>query len=241
MTDSSVSPLEATRPPGQDPAAALPLNPRDGVTTIAVTGEYAVQGGLTSGSLPRTIAALALPAVASMLLMTTFYTADAFWVGQKIGATGLAAVSTSLFWIWMIISCADMVSVGLTAVASRRHGERNPHAAARVVGDAVLFALLLGGTIAAAGHAELPWMFAEMHTPAEVTTLGIQYLGTYLIGAPLIFGFFAVDAAFRAAGDTRTPFLLLVTTVAAALVLDPVLIMGLGPAPRMGITGAAAR
>ena len=46
-----------------------------------------------------------------------------------------------------------------------------------------------------------------MDTPPEVTALGMCYLGTYLLGAPLIFGFFAIDAAFRASGDTRTPFL----------------------------------
>ena len=42
-----------------------------------------------------------------------------------------------------------------------------------------------------------------------MTALGTRYLGTYLLGAPLIYGFFAVDATFRAAGDTRTPFVLL--------------------------------
>src|SRR6185437_15017873 len=206
--------------------------PRDGLLTVAVTGEYGANPAITSGPLARAIVVFALPAVASMLLMTLFYSVDAFWVGQKIGAAGLAAVSTSIFWIWMIISCADMISVGLTAVASRRHGQGRP-------GDAVVYALFIGAVIAVAGHLALDRMFAVMDTPPDVTVLGVRYLGTYLIGAPLIFGFFAVDAAFRASGDTRTPFLLLVTTVAAALVLDPVLILGLGPAPRLGIAGAA--
>jgi putative MATE family efflux protein len=60
-----------------------------------------------------------------------------------------------------------------------------------------------------------------------------------MVGAPLIFGFFAVDAAFRASGDARTPFLLLAVSVGFTLILDPVLIMGIGPAPRLGIAGAA--
>jgi putative MATE family efflux protein len=214
------------------------LDPRDGLAT-AITGEYQSVTSLVSGSLTRTVATVALPAVASTLLMTLFATVDAFWVGTRIGPRGLAAVSTSIFWVWMLISCAEMVSVGLTAVASRRHGERRHDAAARAVGDAIVFAVALALVLGVAGTIRLDALFGIMHTPPEVTALGERYLGTYLLGAPLIFGFFAVDAAFRAAGDTRTPFLLLLGCVLAALALDPVLILGLGPAPRLGIAGAA--
>jgi putative MATE family efflux protein len=97
----------------------------------------------------------------------------------------------------------------------------------------------VGACIAVAGTLMVDQLFAIMGTPPEVTALGRRYLGTYLIGAPLIYGFFAVDAAFRAAGDTRTPLALLAASVAVTLVLDPVLILGLGPAPRLGIAGAA--
>ena len=227
-----------TRPPDTNPAAALPMDPRDGLAT-AITGEYASVKSLVSGSLTRTVTTVALPAVASTLLMTLFATVDAFWVGTRIGPRGLAAVSTSIFWVWMLVSCAEMISVGLTAVAARRHGERRHDAAARAVGDAIILAVVLAAVLGAAGIANIDALFGIMHTPSEVTALGREYLGTYLLGAPLIFGFFAVDAAFRAAGDTRTPFLLLLGCVVAALALDPVLILGLGPAPRLGIAGAA--
>ena len=232
------SPMLDTRPPDTNPAAALPLNPRDGLATV-ITGDYASVTSLVSGSLTRTVATVAIPAVASTLLMTLFATVDAFWVGTRIGPRGLAAVSTSIFWVWMLVSCAEMVSVGLTAVASRRHGERRHDAAARAVGDAIVFAVALASVLGVTGILRLDALFGIMHTPPEVTALGERYLGTYLLGAPLIFGFFAVDAAFRAAGDTRTPFLLLLGCVLTALALDPVLILGLGPAPRLGIAGSA--
>jgi putative MATE family efflux protein len=148
-------------------------------------------------------------------------------------------VSTSVFWVWGIVSIAEMVSIGLTAVAARRHGEGRPDEAARVSADALLLALTLGVVVAIAGTLALSQLFAIMGTPASVTALGRHYLGTYLLGAPLIFGFFAIDAAFRAAGDTRTPLALLATSVVVTLLLDPVLILGLGPAPRLGVTGAA--
>jgi putative MATE family efflux protein len=171
--------------------------------------------------------------------MTLFSSVDAFWVGTRIGPTGLAAVSTSLFWIWMIISLAEMIGVGLTAVAARRFGERRLDEAARLSGDSLLFAVALGIVVALLGTWALPYLFSLMQTPPDVTALGTIYLRTYLLGTPLIYGFFAIDATFRASGDTKTPFVLLLASVAITLVLDPVLLLGFGPFPRLGIGGAA--
>jgi len=219
-------------------SAALPVEPHEGLAPVAVTGEFAV-ARLAVDSLPRTIATVALPAVASSLLMTLFTTVDTYWVGTRVGPDGLAAVSTSVFWVWLLVSVAEMVSVGLTAVAARRYGERRGAEAARIAGDALLFTLALGALVAIGGVLAIDALFAMMDTPPHVTELGRSYLGTYLLGTPLIFGYFAVDAAFRAAGDTRTPFVILLVSVAATLVVDPVLILGLHGAPRLGIAGAA--
>ncbi|MFN2565392.1 MAG: MATE family efflux transporter [Gemmatimonadaceae bacterium] len=227
------------RPPGDSaPAAALPLGPREGLAPVAVTGEQPA-AQLVVDSLPRTIVRIAAPAIASTVLMTVFTSIDTYWVGTQVGADGLAAVSTSVFWIWLVVSVAEMVSIGLTAVAARRYGEGRPDEGARTAGDALLFALALGALVTVVGLAALEACFAIMQTPPEVTALGLRYLGTYLLGAPLIFGFFVVDAAFRASGDSRTPFALLATSVAITLVLDPILIMGLAGAPRLGVMGAA--
>ena len=221
-----------------DSTQGLLVEAHEGVAPIAVTGTHAIVG-LTQDPLGKTIRRIALPAVASTLLMTVFATVDALWVGRFVGPLGLAAVSTSLFWIWLIIAIAEMVSVGLTAVAARRHGERRHHEAARSVADALYYAVFLGIIVAIVGLLFVDDMFRVMRTPPDVSELGRAYLGTYFLAAPLLFGFFAVDAAFRASGDARTPFLLLAASVAVTLVLDPVLILGLGPAPELGIVGAA--
>ena len=218
--------------------ASLPVEAHEGIAPVAVGGA-AEAAHLVSDSLRGTILRVAIPAVASSLLMTIFSSVDAFWVGTRIGAAGLAAVSTSLFWIWMIISLAEMIGVGLTAVAARRQGERRPLEAARLAGDALVFGVVLGAVVGFAGGRNLSLLFRLMGTPADVTSLGSAYLRTYLVGTPLIYGFFAVDAAFRASGDTRTPFVLLLASVAVTLVLDPALMLGLGPFPRLGIAGAA--
>ena len=218
--------------------SSLPLESHEGLAPVAVTSEWE-SAQLVSAPLPRTIARVALPAVASSLLMTLFFSVDTYWIGTRVGSTGLAAASTAVFYIWLIVSVAEMVNVGLTAVAARRYGEGRGAEAARIAGDALMLSLVLGVVCTVVGISLLPYLFSIMHTPPEVGALGVRYLGTYLLGAPLIFGFFAVDAAFRAAGDTRTPFLLLSASVAVTLVLDPVLIVGWGPIPALGVAGAA--
>ncbi len=171
--------------------------------------------------------------------MTAFHNVDTFWIGRYLGADALAAATSAIFWAWLVISIGEMVSIGLDAIAARRHGERRPGEAARTVGEGMLFALALGGMIALATPWLLSSLFTVMQTGAVVSGIGQSYLGTYLIGMPLIFGAFAVDAAFRAKGDTRTPLYILSVTVAIGLLLDPLLILGYGPFPALGVRGAA--
>ncbi len=240
MTAGSKRP-GVTGPSVSAPRASTPgllIEAHDGVAPVAVTGEYAI-AGLTRDPIGATIRRVALPAVASTVLMTVFATVDALWVGRYLGPRALAAVSTSVFWIWLIIAIAEMVSIGLTALAARRHGEGRHGEAARIVSDSLIYAVLLGAVVAIVGNLMVDEMFALMRTPPDVTELGRAYLGTYFLAAPLLFGFFAVDAAFRASGDTRTPFALLAGSVCVTIVLDPILILGVGPVPALGVVGAA--
>ncbi len=196
-------------------------------------------GELVSGPLSRAIARLALPAVGSSLLQLSFLLVDIFWVGRILGAVALAAVSTAGYAVWILASLAEMVAVGLTAVAARRHGEGAHGLAAVVAGTTLTLAVGGGLVIASSGWLVVPALFAAMGTPADVTELGRLYLSTYLLGAPLVLGFFAVEATFRASGDTRTPLVLLAGSVVLTVVLDPLLITGAGPFPALGIAGAA--
>ncbi len=194
---------------------------------------------LVSGPLPRAIFRLALPAIGAALLQLVFLLIDIFWVGRILGPSALAAISTAGFAVWMLLAIAEMIGVGLTAVASRRHGEGAHGLAALAAGTTLALALIGGVLVAVAGWWGEGILFAVMHTPPEVTELGRLWLSTYLIGTPLVFGFYAIEAAFRASGDTRTPLALLSVSVLVTLVMDPVLILGLGPMPAMGISGAA--
>ena len=197
------------------------------------------RAAMVSGPLRDVVVRVALPSVAMALLQLLFLLTDTFWVGRILGPAALAAVSTAGFVVWIVAALAEMVGTGLTALAARRHGEGAHGLAAVVAGTTLVLGLVVGLVVAIAGTALVPTLFAVMETPADVTRLGSTYLATYLLGAPLVLGFFAVEATFRASGDTKTPMAILGASVLVNLALDPMLITGAGPLPRLGIAGAA--
>ena len=207
--------------------------------TADLDAPTAPRGELVGEPLSLTIRRVALPAVVANLLMTAFHNVDTFWIGRTLGADALAAVTGAVFWVWLVISIGEMVSIGLDAIVARRHGERRPADAARSATDGVLLAIVLGAAIALLAPFVLDTMFRLEETSDAVRAVGKQYLGTYLLGMPLVFGFFAVDATVRGKGDTRTPLVILAVTTVLGLVLDPLLIRGIGPFPELGVRGAA--
>jgi len=204
-----------------------------------MTSVVRTPGSLTVGPLRPVILKLAAPAVAMMACHFTFNLIDAIWVGRLIGPAALAAVSTAGFYVWVLLTLGEMVEVGLIAVAARRHGEGQADLAARAAGAAVLYALAAGTGVSLLGFVLTHPLFRVMAVPPDVAALGAAYLDSWLLGGPLVFGFFAIEATFRASGDTRTPFVLLALSVVLSIGLDPLLIAGIGPFPKLGVEGAA--
>src|SRR5258706_13536884 len=106
-----------------------------------------------------------------------------------------------------------MVEIGLIAVAGRRHGEGTPERAARAAAAAVLYAVAVGAVVSVVGLVVMDDLFRLMTGPAEGAHLGHTYLATWLLGGPLVFGFFAIEATFRAAGGKPAPLLNLAGSV----------------------------
>src|SRR6059058_5155890 len=175
-------------PPGRRPVASG-----------AMISTTRTPGALTVGPLRPVILKLAAPAVAMMACHFCFNLIDAIWVGRLIGPAALAAVSTAGFYVWVLLSLGEMVEVGLIALAARRHGQGAPEAAARAAGAAVIYALVAGAVVSVTGLVVMDGLFRLMTVPPDVARLGHQYLSTWLLCGPLVFGFFAIEATFRSA------------------------------------------
>lgn len=222
---------------GAPPPAALYAEYADATPVLEPAAPRGV-GGILAGPLTPAILRLAGPAVGTTLFQVLFNVTDLFWVGRTLGATAIAGVSVASYAIWIMTSIGEVVGVGLTAVAARRHGEGRPAAAAEATGIGLALALAIGLLVSAAGLLTLPALMAVMRVDADVAREASRFLGVQYAGAVLVYGYFVVGAAFRSAGDTRTPFVLLGTSVLLNLVLDPILIVGWGPIPALGVFGA---
>lgn len=192
---------------------------------------------LTSGPIAAAILRLAWPVVTSMFLETAFNVANAFWMGHY-SAAAMAAVISSGFIIWLCFSLFAVVATGTNAMMARFIGARDGAMAARTAGQALLFSLCFSLVIAAAGIAVRPLIFRLMGTAPDVTAQGMTYLLILFCAAPVFCVNDVVAALFRAAGDTKTPMYVFGAATALNMALDPLLIFGWGPFPRLGVAGA---
>ncbi len=189
--------------------------------------------------LRRALSRLAWPAVVATGAQATFAIADAIYVGRWLGTASLAAVSTAAFVLWSLGALTGSVSIGVSALLARRVGEGEAAKAETVVRQGVLLAVVGSVLIAFIGWPLAPGFFQLMGVDPEVAGQGATYLRVLFAGSVSLFAFQVAEAVFRGVGDTKTPLKLLLASVAANLFLDPVLILGLGPFPELGVAGAA--
>jgi putative MATE family efflux protein len=126
-----------------------------------------------------------------------------------------------------------------TILIGQSLGARNMLEAKRVVGTGVTFFVSISILVAIAGYFATPWMLNALNTPADAQAFAIPYLRIIFIAVPSMYFYNFLMMTLRGAGDSRTPFLFMGLSVVMDIVLNPLLIFGVGPFPRMGIAGSA--
>jgi putative MATE family efflux protein len=193
---------------------------------------------LLNEPVPRALLRLALPVLASQALRLGYQWVDAMWV-KGLGVQATAAVTTSVFVLWCVYAFNDIFGAGLQAYVSQLIGAGERQRAGVAVAKAITASFVMGLACALAGLFAARPLFALVDPAGGVVEAGATYLRIVLLGAPLVLPALTAEIAFRAAGDTRTPLMLDGVSIALNIVLAPVLIYGLGPAPRLGVAGAA--
>ena len=192
----------------------------------------------TEGPVARAILVLAVPMVLEMVMESVFAVCDVFFV-SRLGANAVATVGLTESWLTLVYAMAMGLAIAATAMVARRTGERDTDGASRAAGQGILLALGVAAVLGAAGATFAPALLRVMGASSDVLATGTAYTRVMLGGTVTIIMLFVINAIFRGAGDAAIAMRVLWLANTINILLGPCLIFGLGPFPRLGVTGAA--
>jgi putative MATE family efflux protein len=194
---------------------------------------------LTEGSVVRHLVHMASFMAVSMLVQTLYLLADLYWVG-RLGKEAIAAVSVSGNLLMAVVALTQTLGVGTTTAIAQAAGRKDQPHAERVLNQSMVMSLLVG-----LGFTALAFLLRDRYcnalsADASTAALARIYLLWFIPALALQFPLVALSSALRATGIIQPAVALQVLSVVLNIVLAPLLIFGVGPFPRMGVTGAAA-
>jgi putative MATE family efflux protein len=193
---------------------------------------------LTEGPVKGTLLRLTGPMVAGIIGMVMFNLVDTFYVGH-LGTLELAALSFTFPVVLVIASIAMGLGIGTAAVLSRAIGEGDRHKVQRFATDGLLLSALIVTSVAVAGMVTIEPLFRQLGADEAIIPLIRQYMRIWYVGVPFVIIPMVGNNAIRATGDTKTPAAIMGVAVMVNIILDPLLIFGIGPFPRLELAGAA--
>ncbi|MEO7307535.1 MAG: MATE family efflux transporter [Ferruginibacter sp.] len=211
------------------------------IDTLSTLFIQAVKGDIkdfTTGSIDKAIFLLAIPMIIEMLLESFFAVVDIYFV-NKVGVEASSTVILTEASLTILYSVAWGLAIGVTALVARRAGEKNFAAASDIAVQAILLGSFLSLIISIIGFIFPREILLLMGATTAVANENYLFTQIMLTGNIVIVLLFVNNAIFRGVGNASIAMKTLIIANTINIVLDPLLIMGIGPFPKMGVVGAA--
>jgi putative MATE family efflux protein len=212
--------------------------PRTGLWTDVRDSIRGVPRDYTVGNIGRAVMLLAIPMVLEMSMQSLFAVVDVFFVA-RLGPEAVAILGLSDSLLALVFSVAIGLCMGTTAMVSRRIGEGSPEQASLTAVQAIATGVALSIVLGTIGVVWAPDLLQMLGATPELAANGRSFTSIMLGGSVTVMLLFLINAIFRGAGDAALAMRSLWLANLTNMVLDPVLIFGLGPIPAMGLEGAA--
>ncbi len=212
--------------------------PRDGLWVNVRDSLRGVPRDYTTGTIGRAVVLLAIPMVLEMSMQSLFAVVDVFFVG-RLGPEAVAILGLSDSLLALIFAVAIGLAMGTAAMVARRVGEGSTEQATVAAVQAIATGVVVSIVLGAGGVIFARQLLGMLGATPELAAHGRLFTAIMLGGNITIMLLFLINAIFRGAGDPALAMRSLWLANLINIVLDPVLIFGLGPIPAMGLVGAA--
>ncbi len=193
---------------------------------------------LTEGNIKKQLFNLAWPMLFGMLGIVIFNLVDTYFVG-RLGVLQLAAMSFSFPVIMFINSLSQGIGIGTSSLISRNIISSSREKVKMMASRAILLGMLVVVLFAVLGIFTIKPVFMALGANEAILGYIYDYMHIWYFGVPFVVIPMIGNNIVRATGDTFSPGMLMISSGVINMILDPLLIFGIGPFPEMGIAGAA--
>lgn len=193
---------------------------------------------LTEGHIGKHLFHLAWPMLFGMLGMVIFNLVDTYFIG-KLGVDQLAAMGFCFPVVMFINSLSQGIGIGTSSLISRNIIKESHSNVRLMASRAILLAVIVVLLFVTTGLLSIRPLFAALGAGENILPYINDYMSIWYFGVAFVVIPMVGNNILRATGDTFLPGMLMVTSALVNIILDPLLIFGYGPFPRMGISGAA--
>lgn len=194
---------------------------------------------LTEGNVFKHMVLFSLPLLIGNVLQSLNQIIDAFWVGRFVGSDALAAVAVSGPVVFVLLAFVFGFVIAASTMVAQYKGANDEEGLQKTIDSSIKALSIAALILTVVSIICVPYILRLLQTPAEIFDMANQYLIIFFSGLLFVGGYNYLSAILRGLGDSKTPLYFLIIATVLNIILDPILIIGPGPLPALGVAGAA--